>query len=83
MSSAAALTMIAAEYREMPGLRLTLAQASRLWHLDAATCEAVLMALVDAKVLHRTPHGHFAVLPIAGRPLKATFSEKHPRARRS
>ena len=76
MSPAAALTMIAAEYREMPGLRLTLAQACRLWHLDAATCEAVLTTLVQAKVLHRTPHGHFAVLPSAGRPLKATLSEQ-------
>jgi hypothetical protein len=29
---------IRGEYREMPGLRLTFAQACRLWQLDAPTC---------------------------------------------
>lgn len=35
-----------AEFTEMPGLRLTLAQAARLWALDAATAAAMLAALV-------------------------------------
>ena len=30
------------EYREMPGLSLTLPQAARLWGLDCDTCERVL-----------------------------------------
>jgi hypothetical protein len=54
-----AIATITAEYREMPCMRLTLAQASRLWNLDAVTCEAVLSALVEANVLRRTPQGQF------------------------
>jgi hypothetical protein len=37
---------ISAEFREMPGLRLTLAQASRLFHVDAGSCQRVLVGLV-------------------------------------
>ena len=37
------------EYIEMPGLRLTSAQAQRLWGLDRVACDALLDALVDAK----------------------------------
>jgi hypothetical protein len=43
----------------MPGLRLTEAQARRLWGLDAAACSAALGALVDAKFLFRTRDGAF------------------------
>lgn len=50
---------IRAEYREMPGLRLTLRQAARLWHLDARTCELVFEALVGERFLLRTSHGAF------------------------
>jgi len=37
---------ILAEFREMPGLRLTLSQASRLFNIEANRCERVLGALV-------------------------------------
>ena len=47
------------EFLEMPGLRLTGAQARRLWGLDAAVCEALLCALVDAKFLFKTRDGAF------------------------
>ena len=47
------------EYREMPGLRLTPAQAQRLWGLDRAACDALLGALVDARFLLRTRDGAF------------------------
>ena len=47
------------EFLEMPGLRLTLHQARRLWRLDATVCDAVLAALVDAHFLARTPDGAF------------------------
>jgi hypothetical protein len=47
------------EFLEMPGLRLTEAQARRLWGLDAASCGALLGALVDAKFLFRTRDGAF------------------------
>ena len=39
---------IRAEFREMPGLRLTLPQASRLFSLEPERCGRVLAALVDA-----------------------------------
>lgn len=42
---------IHAEYQEMPGLRLTLAQASRLFDLEPARCAEALDALVNAGVL--------------------------------
>jgi hypothetical protein len=45
------------EYREMPGLQLTLAQASRLWNTNITVSEAVLDALVDSAFLRRSgPH---------------------------
>jgi hypothetical protein len=47
------------EFLEMPGLRLTEAQARRLWGLDAASCRALLRELVDAKFLFRTRDGAF------------------------
>ena len=40
---------IRSEFLEMPGLRLTLPQASRLWGLDTRSCEAVIDALITAK----------------------------------
>jgi len=43
----------------MPGLRLTLQQARRLWRLDETVCNAVLAALVDAHFLGRTSDGSF------------------------
>jgi hypothetical protein len=42
---------VSAEFREMPGLRLTLAQASRLFSIDPGRCERVLGALVEGGVL--------------------------------
>ena len=54
-----ALRRVQGEYTEMPGLRLTAAQAQRLWGLDRAACDALLGALVDAKFLFRTRDGAF------------------------
>jgi len=45
------------EFNEMPGLRLTLPQASRLWNLDLASCERVIDALVGDTFLRWTPAG--------------------------
>jgi hypothetical protein len=53
------LQRIRAEYLEMPGLKLTAAQAQRLWNLNRTTCEGLLGRLVDAKFLHRTRDGAF------------------------
>ncbi|MDQ3069871.1 MAG: hypothetical protein M3R55_09110 [Acidobacteriota bacterium] len=49
-----ALRRIKGEFVEMPGLRLTTAQAQRLWGMEADFCEAILGALVDAKFLMRS-----------------------------
>ena len=42
------------EYREMPGLQLTLAQASRLWNTNITVSQAVLDALVETAFLRRS-----------------------------
>jgi DNA-binding IclR family transcriptional regulator len=42
---------VLAEFREMPGLRLTLAQASRLFDIEPTRCRRVLGTLVDAGCL--------------------------------
>jgi hypothetical protein len=42
---------IRAEYDEMPGLNLTLPQASRLFNCDATTCTQALMRLIAEGVL--------------------------------
>ena len=48
---------IQGEFREMPGLQLTLTQAQRLFGLDAAACRHVIDALVEASFLRWTPSG--------------------------
>ena len=39
------------EYREMPGLALTIEQARRLWGCDAMTCQRIVDVLVERRVL--------------------------------
>ena len=56
------LTRIRAEYLEMPGLRLTLAQAQRLCGIERALCMAVLDALVADKFLCVKSNGMYARL---------------------
>ncbi len=56
-----ALRKLKGEYLEMPGLRLTPAQAQRLWGLDRESCHALLGALVDAKFLYKTREGAFSL----------------------
>lgn len=64
------LRRVQGEFLEMPGLRLTQAQARRLWGLDAASCDELLGALVDAHFLFRTRDGAFMRAEHAA-PLKA------------
>jgi Fic family protein len=54
-----ALRRIRGEYLEMPGLRLTTAQAQRLWNLDRQTCEELLGSLVASRFLAKTRDGSF------------------------
>lgn len=53
------LQRIQGEFVEMPGLRLTAAQAQRLWGLERDVCVKLLGALVDAKFLSLTRDGAF------------------------
>jgi hypothetical protein len=55
----ALLAQIRGEFREMPGLTLTLRQASRLWNLDPLTCDVALRVLVEEQFLARTRQGGF------------------------
>ena len=50
---------IESEYREMPGMCVTAAQAQRLWGIDATTCSYVLATLVERRILRRTARGTF------------------------
>jgi hypothetical protein len=47
------------EFLEMPGLRLTVEQARRLWRMTALECDHVLGALVAERFLARTRDGAF------------------------
>jgi hypothetical protein len=53
------LQRIQGEFVEMPGLRLTTAQAQRLWGLERDVCDALLGALVDANFLAQTRDGAY------------------------
>lgn len=66
------LRRVRGEFLEMPGMRLTEAQARRLWNLDAESCQALLSALVDSKFLFQTRDGAFMRVENA-RPLHASL----------
>jgi len=66
------LRRVQCEFLEMPGLRVTVAQARRLWGLDAASCDALLGALVDANFLFKTRDGAFMRVESAA-PVKASL----------
>jgi DNA-binding IclR family transcriptional regulator len=55
------LRRVQAEYLEMPGLRLTRAQAQRLWGLDPRTCDQLLSTLTETRFLARTRDGSFVL----------------------
>jgi hypothetical protein len=48
---------VRSEFIEMPGLRLTPAQAARLWGMDSASCHHVISTLVRSAFLRWTPGG--------------------------
>ena len=55
-----ALSRAREQFTDMPGLRLTVAQASRLWSLDRAACETLLTLLVAERFLTRVADSGFA-----------------------
>jgi hypothetical protein len=73
---------IRAEFGELPGLKVTFAQACRLWHSDEAKCLAALEALVDEGFLRRSASGAFIALPKPQRKAaKATLADSLPTMR--
>lgn len=52
---------VRAEYREMPGLSLTLAQAARLLGLNHGVCIHLFRALVREGFLRQTPRGDYVL----------------------
>ena len=81
MSSQEFVARARGEYSEMPGLRLTILQAAKLWHLDQATCGNVLDALVREQFLFRTADGAYMMWPGRPRPAKADLSAPAPMRR--
>jgi len=55
------------EYSEMPGLRLTLSQACRLWHVDGSTCEMLFEHLVREGFLYKTEKSAYMAHPTTGK----------------
>jgi hypothetical protein len=51
--------LISTEYMELPGLSLTKPQMRRLWGLEAVVCDALVDALVAARVLWKSPTGTY------------------------
>lgn len=67
---------IRGEFREMPGLTLTVAQARRLWSLDPSTCSAVLTQLVETGFLCRRADGAYGrASDLAIRPVRMANGE--------
>ncbi len=50
---------ILAEFREMPGTCLTIAQAARLWALERSEAARALERLERAGILKQTPQGSY------------------------
>ena len=67
-----------AEFLEMPGLRLNVAQTQRLCGVDRTLCQDVLDALVDVKFLRLSADGRYSRLNDGGtvrrQPARATAS---------
>ena len=55
------LRLIEAEYKEMPGLSLSKAQMRRFWGLEPYLCDALVDALVTARVLTQTVRDTYVV----------------------
>jgi hypothetical protein len=56
------MTRIRGEYWEMPGLRLTFAQACRHWQVDVPTCATVLENLMREGFLYKTGNGSYSAV---------------------
>ena len=59
VDTSALFARVQGEFIEMPGLRLTPAQAARLWALDRPTSERILDSLASIGFLARTSRGAY------------------------
>jgi hypothetical protein len=57
MVSDVLMRRIREEFKEMPGLKLTMAQASRLWGVESDVCRALIESLVASSFLRWTSGG--------------------------
>ena len=57
------LMRVMSDFDAMPTLRLTPAQATRLWGLDRPVCDAILHTLVEVEFLERDCRGQFVKTP--------------------
>jgi hypothetical protein len=81
MSREQILSRIRSEYLEMPGLKLTCAQAQRLWAMDQQTCSEVLDSLTEDRFLRRRDDGSYSRLvdgSVAFPPLRMAKKERGP-----
>ena len=54
-----AVVLMHMEYAEMPGLRLTFAQARRMWNLTDDVCVSALATLMQSGYLERRKDGTY------------------------
>ena len=66
MIDGALITRVRGEYREMPGLCLTVQQASRFFQINPTDCTRVLDLLVAQHVLKRSATGLFIADDLRG-----------------
>ena len=52
------------EFEEMPGMSLTLVQATRLFGIPSEGCSRILLQLVDNGLLRLTPDGRYSLRPV-------------------
>jgi len=57
MHAQALVDRVRGEFKEMPGLQLTVPQAARLLGIEPEACRGVIDSLVDSAFLRRTPAG--------------------------
>jgi phage FluMu protein Com len=78
LASPTLLARIRAEFSEMPGLKLTMVQACRLWNVSEHACRDALDTLTRERFLFETPSGAFVALPSATRMLKVDERAARP-----
>ncbi len=81
MSNESLIHRIEREYVAMPGLRLTLGQAQRLWTTDRDSCSSALSSLVQSRFLVVTRDGCYAradLNRLTRKPAKAGLARRSP-----